>query len=156
LNNDEAGTGFTIRSDSDWLSIRLEEVFGFPDKTSFRGGYDARGILDLRRGIFSVRVEPFWLSTGEIWQFAEEPRQAYRDLAGQARFRSSEDQLALTLAFPPNPWGHWALEGTCWPEPDSITKLVFEMSADQSYLAETLAELDAIVAEYGDNRGRRQ
>jgi hypothetical protein len=72
-------------------------------------------------------------------------------LAGEARFRDSEGNLAFTLTFTSR--GHWVLEGVYQEDLMRKTRLQFEMESDQSYLAEPLTPLAQLVAKYGDDTG---
>lgn len=144
---------FTLRADEDWVRIGLEEVYHFPEHTSHFGGYDVRGVVAIACRAYHVRG-PLWFSTGEVWQFYIQLQKAYDELAGEARFRSSEGNLDFTLRFTSR--GHWTLEGVYQERLDISTRLLFEMESDQSYLVEPLAQLAQLVAMYGDNRGRRR
>jgi hypothetical protein len=141
---------FTLTTGSDSLQISLDEVYGFPDRTSHFGGYDARGTVTLHCGAYHVRGL-LWFSTGEVWQFYTELRKAYDDLKGEALFRSSEGNLNFTVSF--TRFGHWTLEGDYQEHLHLNSRLRFEMTSDQTYLVETLAQLSEFVAKYGDNRG---
>lgn len=138
---------------SDLLHLWLEEVYEFPERTSYFGGYDARGTVAIHCGPFRVH-DSLSFSTGEVWQFYTELLKAYNDLAGEARFRSSEGNLEFTLRFG---WGgHFLLKGTYQAVLDMGGRLQFDMGSDQSYLAKPLAQLAQFVAKYGDNRGLHQ
>ncbi len=155
MDDDEMMEGFTLRSVRDMVQVRLNKVHGFPDTTSHFGGYDAEGTVDIWCDPYHVRA-PFWFSTGRVWQFFQELQQAYTQLAGSARFHSTEDELDFTLTFPTAPLsarGFWVLEGAYRHDLRYRTQLLFEMSNDQSYLIDTLAQLSRFVARYGDNRG---
>lgn len=144
---------FTISTSEDRVRISLEEVYGFPDRTSHFGGYDVRGVVAIHCGIYHIRG-PLWFSTGEVWQFYTQVQRAYDELAGEARFCSSERNMDFTLRFTTH--GHWTLEGVYQEHLDIATRLLFEMESDQSYLVETLTQLRHLVAVYGDNRGLHQ
>jgi hypothetical protein len=141
---------FKISAGADWVRISFDEVYGFPNLTSNFGGYDVRGVVTIRCGAYHVRGA-LWFSTGEVWEFYSALKKAYDDLAGEARFGSSEGNLNFTIRFTPR--GHWTLEGNYQAEHHNPTKLFFELEGDQSYLNETLKQLADIVATYGDNRG---
>jgi hypothetical protein len=142
--------GFEIRTGEDFVHIWLEEVFGFPDKTSHFGGYEARGKVDIHCGRYRV-CGSLLFSTGEVWQFYTELLKVYNDLTGQAQFRSSEGNLELMIRFRAR--GHLNLEGTYQEHNMNKTRLLFEIESDQSYLTQPLTELAQFVAKYGDNRG---
>lgn len=143
--------GFEIRVGEDFIHLWLEEVYDFPNRTSHFGGYDTRGKVDIQCGSYRA-CGALWFSTGEVWRFASVLRQAYDELAGEARFRSSEGNLEFTVRLPGR--GHWTLEGTYQEYHHRGTQLLFEMAGDQTYLVQPLAQLDEFVAKYGDNRGQ--
>jgi hypothetical protein len=76
-------------------------------------------------------------------------RKAWEDLAGEARFRSTDGELDFTVRFA----GGWTLTGSYKASYYHATTLIFELEGDQSYLNETLKQLAHIVATHGDNRG---
>lgn len=146
----DAGTTvevFTLRASGGSVQICLDEVFGFPSRTSHFGGYDARGTVAIDCGAYHVRG-PLWFSTGEVWQFYTDLRTAYDALTGQVRFCSSEGNLNFTLRFTTR--GHWTLEGVYQEHLHLTTRLVFTLESDQSYLVHVLAQLAHFVATYGD------
>lgn len=66
--SEEAETvdGFAINADADFVHLWIDEVYDFPGRTSCFGGYDARGILEIRCGNYRVRGS-LWFSSGEVW-----------------------------------------------------------------------------------------
>ncbi len=150
LVGDETVDGFEIRVAGDFIRLWIEEMSGFPDHTSYLGGYDAHGVVDIKCGPYRVH-DSLWFSTGEVWQFYTELQKAYNDLAGQARFRSDEENLDFTLAFTGR--GHFVIAGVYRQYFSNNTLLQFEIESEQSYLIKPLAQLAAVVAKYGDNRG---
>ena len=142
----------TIKAGTDFVRLRIDRIYGFPDRTSHFGGYDCDGMLEIRCGHFHIWGDLVF-STGQVWQLYQELRKAYGALTGQARFASSEGNLNFTITFTSR--GHWVLEGTYREDTPSRNKLKFEMESDQSYLVETLAQLTLCQDKYGDNRGVR-
>ena len=142
--------GFAINADADFLHLWLDTVYSFPDGPSFFGGYDVDGSVNIKCGPYRAHG-PLLFSTGQVWQFYTELLNAYRDLAGQARFCSSESNLKFALTFTTR--GHWVLEGTYQENVIRESRLRFEIESDQSYLAEPLAQMAQFVAKYGDNTG---
>jgi hypothetical protein len=49
-------TGFEIKVDAEFIRIRLDKVWRFPRHTSYFGGYDADGQVDIKCGPYQVRV----------------------------------------------------------------------------------------------------
>jgi hypothetical protein len=143
---------FTVRTADGTLTIALEELYGFPDRTDHWGGYSARGALTIHIGPYHVERGVLWFSTGEVWDFYTQLQKAYDDLNGEAHFESSEGQLQFAV----RPRDAYLLAGKyqelAMPE-ETTTRLHFVARGDQSYLPETLVELSRFVATYGDNRG---
>jgi hypothetical protein len=140
---------FTLRAGEDTVQVSLDEVVGLPDHL-----YNARGTVAIDCGAYHVHG-PLRFSTGEVWQFYSQLRTAYEALTGQARFCSGpEGNLDFTLRFTSR--GHWTVNGL-YEElhaPHRSMRLEFALESDQSYLVDTLAQLAAFVARYGDSRGR--
>lgn len=141
---------FTLAGSTGSLALQIEEVYGFPDQTSSFGGYDTRSCLRLRSHGFSVD-SLVWLSTGEVFAFYQELQAAHAQLAGTARFSSSEENLSFALTYQVN--GQVSLTGEYWESTEEANRLRFEIASDQSYLHRTLAELAAWVDRYGDHAG---
>jgi hypothetical protein len=128
----------------------VDELYGFPDRTDYYGGYDTESNVEIKCGAYrAIGVIP--VSTGEIWQFFSELQNAYRTLHGEAHFHSYEGNLDFVLAF--GGQGHWTLEGTYQEHLHLPTQLRFQIEGDQSYLPTTLTQLAQFVAKYGDNFG---
>ncbi len=144
---------FTLAGSTGSLTVQIEEVYGFPDQTSPFGGYDTRSQLRLRSHGFSVD-SVLWLSTGEVFTFYQQLRAAQAQLAGVARFASSEDNLSFALAY--LPLGQVALTGEYREHTPEANRLTFEIASDQSYLHRSLSELAAWVSHYGDEAGTRR
>jgi hypothetical protein len=144
---------FTVRTAEGTLQVTVEEVYGFPDRTSHFGGYDVRGVVTIHLGPYHVDQGCLWFSTGEVWQFYTDLQKAYDDLTGSARFCSSDGQLQFALRLIR---GGGTLEGKYQekviPEAEA-TRLYFVARNDQTYLVDTLRELSAFVGTYGDLRG---
>lgn len=142
--------GFEIKVDSGTIRILVEEVYEYPGGASEFGGYDVRGAVEIRCGAYRA-YGYLGFSTGEVRQFYSDLLKAHRELAGQARFRSSEGNLELTITFEAR--GHCIIEGTYRERYPDKTQLQFEIKGDQSYLVKPLAQLAEFVARYGDNQG---
>ena len=144
---------FTLAGSTGSLTLQVEEVYGFPHQTSPFGGYDTRSRLQLRSHGFSVE-SVVWLSTGEVFSFYQQLRAAHAQLAGVARFASSEKNLCFTLTYLVN--GQVCLAGEYQESTEEVNRLRFEIASDQSYLHCALAELAAWAQHYGDEAGTRR
>ncbi len=116
-----------IRAGTDSIWLRMDRVYGFPDSTSFFGGYECDEMLEIRCGHFLV-YGALVFSTGQVWQLYTDLRKAYDALSGEARFVSSEGNLEFTIRFGSR--GYWGLLGTYREDEPSRNKLEFEMVAD--------------------------
>jgi len=143
---------FTLAGTTGSLTVQLEEVFGFPHQTSSFGGYDTRSRLRLRSHGFSVD-SVLWLSTGEVFTFYQQLRAAHAQLAGIARFASSEENLCFAVAY--LPLGQVALTGEYREHTPEANRLTFEIASDQSYLHRAVAELTQWAEQYGGMHGKR-
>jgi hypothetical protein len=144
---------FTLAGSTGFLTIELVELYGCPHQTSYFGGYDTRSRLRLRSHGFSVE-SLLWLSTGEVFTFYQQLRAAHAQLAGVARFASSEGNLTFALTYLVN--GQVRLAGEYGEFKEEANQLRFEIASDQSYLHQALAELAQWVEHYGDDAGTQR
>jgi hypothetical protein len=106
--------------DDNWLSVQVAVSVG-----AFSGRYQASFI------------------TVELIRFKSELETLYRTLKGVAQFSAMEEQLALTMTS--TGLGQIQLEGAAQDVSGTGNRLEFAFDLDQSYLAQTLAQLDAVV-----------
>ncbi|MDN3725066.1 hypothetical protein QRD02_11780 [Aequorivita sp. SDUM287046] len=142
---------FTLRcNNNDFISIELTDVFGFPKETSHWGGYDAKGIIQMKAGGYSVKSD-FYLSTGNIYNFFRQFEKAHKQLEGDAVFETYEKNLTIKMSF--SKTGKVEIDGKFQQYHHLNNKLIFELFTDQSYLAATISELSKIVNQYGNSNG---
>lgn len=101
--------------------------------------------------VIEVRCDG-WMGTfngsfmkGELSRFAEQLRVLRRDLSGSAQLQPLEPYISLTLTGDGK--GHVTVEGTARNHFESGTKLSFEFTIDQTYLAaivDSLTKADPI------------
>ncbi|MBD5632176.1 MAG: hypothetical protein HDP34_02980 [Clostridia bacterium] len=122
--------------------IRLEitEVYGFPNETSFRGGYDVKCSLEIACGIYSTKTDCYYSSTGAICEFYNQLKQCYDTLNGKAHYEvyCAENDLIFEVLFDS---GKAQVKGKYQDEPMTKNVLHFEFLCDQSYFNETLTDL---------------
>ena len=141
-----------------YVQIKLTEVYGFPANTSFMGGYDAKGIVEIKSSNYSVCGE-LWFSTGEIYKFYTILNECYQKLNGKVELLTTEANLNMAVNF--EKMGHVRVCGQYKERHDEDNKLIFEIFSDQSYIKETLISLNNFVKKYGglqgvkDNLGNR-
>ncbi|WP_375415702.1 hypothetical protein [uncultured Hymenobacter sp.] len=145
-------SSFSIKGSSGFIKISIEKVHGFPEETSYFGGYDTTSKLKLKSTSFSVN-SVLWLSTGNIYTFYKELESAQCALSGIAKFSSSEGNLDFAVSY--NELGHVSITGEFRDNCQERNILQFEILSDQSYLERSLVKLKRIVEQYGDNTGKR-
>ncbi|WP_438491564.1 WapI family immunity protein [Paenibacillus sp. IHBB 3054] len=133
-----------------FVQITIEEAFDFPNMTSHFGGYDVRGIVEIKSGNYYVKGQ-LWFSTGEVYQFYDQLIRCMADLDGVAALINSEVNLKLEVKF--NKRGQVIIEGYFKEFAHEGNELIFEIESDQSFFVETLDGLKQIVNHYGDMKG---
>ncbi len=140
--------GFTIKGENgNYLRIKILEVFNFPASTSHWGGYEIRALIQVKSGNFTVS-ESFYSTSGEIYRFWEAVKATNSSLSGKANYNNFEQNLSFSLIY--DKIGHVEVTGSF---SDYSNELHFEFITDQSFIQNTLLELDLIVEKYGDMKG---
>lgn len=141
---------FNIIGKKGYVLIKFLEVYGFPDSTSFAGGYDVKGSIEIKSGGYSACGE-LWFSTGEIYNFFSGLIKCHKELNGRVEFLTTETNLKMSVDF--DKLGHVIISGEYVERYDEYNKLTFEIFSDQSYLQETISDLNVIVKKYGGLKG---
>jgi len=142
---------FFLGGKQGFIRIELNEVIGYPNETSFLGGYDVRGKIEIKSGNYYVKDAELWFSTGQIYEFYEQLFKCYKELKGKVNFHNSESELKLVLEF--TDLGQFTILGSFQEYPSEENFLQFEFESEQSYLTSTLTELKAIIDYYGGYQG---
>ena len=134
------------------IKLEISEVFGFPDETSFRGGYDIRCNLEINAGIYTCRTEQYFSTTSAIYNFYVALQNCYDKLNGKAIYSvyCPENDLIFEAAFKQ---GQVKIEGTYRHDPSVKDVLTFEFNSDQSYFKEVLSDLKKVYLTFGGNKG---
>ena len=109
--------------DDNWLAVKVSLSVG-----AFRGSFQASFL------------------TEEIVLFREGVAALYETLTGIARFIAMENQLFLELSG--NGRGNIAIKGEARDQCGVGNRLEFELNIDQTQLAETMKELDAVIERF--------
>ncbi len=108
------------------------------------GGYNwVKAHVSVFVGGFSGNIEANFL-TSDFVRFRDGLRILHNDLKGNAVFETLEGQLNLKLSV--DKLGHVTVDGEAVDIAGVGNKLIFQMNFDQSYLSQTLQELDAVIA----------
>lgn len=146
---------FTIGSPAgEYIKLEILEVYGFPDRTSFHGGYDILCRLEIRSGVYGAVTNGYYSCTGAIYKFYTALEKCHAALCGKCGYSvpfAAENELDFTAEFD---GGAVTIRGEYIDDPHVENALKFEFPTDQSYLSSTLAELKAIVNMFGDNKGK--
>ena len=143
---------FTISGEGDLIKFTFEEVYGFPDSTSFKGGYDVLAKVEIRSGNFQV-TSLLYTSTGEIYQLYRHFKNCSQNLFGKAYFKTHEGNLNFFVEY--DNIGHVLVKGTFSGQSGRENEFKFEFISDQSFIQSAIKELELIVGEYGDMTGKK-
>jgi hypothetical protein len=141
---------FILKADNGHFSLKIVEVLGFPKTTSPWGGYDTKSTVEIISSNYSVRGD-LYISTGELFNFAEQLSICYETLQGNATLSSYEGNLKMDVLF--DGLGHVIAKGSYKERLHEDNELVFELTSDQTYIFQAVAGLNDIVSVYGDNSG---
>ena len=144
---------FEIKGSSgERIKLEITEVFGFPDETSFRGGYDVKCNLEMNFGPYSMNTDGYYSSTGALFNFYTELLKCYNDLKGSAAYRPDfpENNFDLSIEFDEHGVN---ISGRYQDDPAVNNILSFEFNSDQSYFKEVVGDLKKVVLQFGDNQG---
>lgn len=141
---------FTIKGTTDFITITFDEVYDFPDKTCYWGGYDTRVKIEIKSGNFVVHSS-LYSSTGEIYEFYAKLKECNDKLIGTAVYKTYEHNLDLTISY--DKTGHVNINGKYSDQNQYNNILQFEFTSDQTFIQSTIKELELIVDKYGDMHG---
>lgn len=134
------------------ISLQLNEVLGFPDATSYEGGYDIICTLKIDVGCYHARCERYYSATGALYKFANKLKECYINLTGQAEYcLLLENDLVFTVTM--TSFGHAVVTGTFQERPDKDSILRFEMETDQSCFLPVIEAINDLKKTYGGMQG---
>ena len=143
-------SSFEIRGEDGFIRISIKDVLGFPERTTYSGGYETESTIELKCQTITANGT-LWISTGEIYTLFKSLEKCQKSLSENLEFETDEHDLKLQILYEIG--GKTRILGEYRPRPDLLTILNFEIPGDQSYLNQTLTELKKIVNKYGDNQG---
>jgi len=144
---------FLIGGKQGYIRIEIIEVIGFPNVTSYLGGYEVKGKIDIKSGNYFVQDAELWFSTGQIYTFFIQLQKCFKQLNGSVTFTDSSSNMEFEIHF--NRLGQITIEGYFQEFLSKENKLHFEFESEQSYLLSSFDELRMIVAHYGGLEGKR-
>ena len=135
---------------SDYISLSIEDLLGFPATTSWAGGYDGKGTLKIVSENYRYQG-PLYFTTGELYGFYIELQKCYQTLKGSAILRNYESAFYMELTM--DKLGKVACRGWSKEMPSRSNRLEFEIDTDQTFIKQTIDDLEAVVKCFGDMRG---
>ncbi|SMC35962.1 hypothetical protein SAMN02745168_0448 [Papillibacter cinnamivorans DSM 12816] len=142
---------FKLEGNDCYIELTIEEVWGYPNETSYGGGYGAKGQLTIKAGEYSVDNATHYFTTGELYRFMQELQQCYNKLEGEIYLDNTEHELDLKCTF--NRKGHVVINGRFQSRPDIQTFLIFELRTDQTQIPAAIFALKRVAEIFGDDKG---
>lgn len=140
---------------SEKILFTLNDAPGFPDTTSYEGGYDIICTLQIDIGCYHVKCNRLFSATGALYRFSDSLKKCYETLRGTAEYRLFlENDLVFTVSMTAN--GHASVKGTYQERPDQATVLAFEMETDQTCFLPVIQGIDGLKHTYGDMQGIKE
>ena len=72
--------------DGEKIALKLKEVIGFPDSTSYEGGYDIICSLEIDVGCYKAKFDRYYSATGALYSFSNQLKECYERLEGEAKY----------------------------------------------------------------------
>ena len=147
---------FEIGSGQECVKMEIVEAFGFPNTTSFRGGYDVRCKLEIRTGVYTCYTENYYTATSALYDFYIALQDCHDKLSGKATYSVyyPENDLVLEVEFTQK--GAVYVNGKYHENPTINDILYFELVTDQSYFKDVLSDLKKIILTFGDKKGLKK
>lgn len=150
--NDLPIRAFLISGYSESIELTINKVYGFPNETSYGGGYGAKGTIEIHSGNYQVKGNHYF-TTGELFEFNQELKKCYKEICGKAELKNTERELELIVSVDFK--GHVVLEGNFQERADINNILSFEIECDQSCLLPAIKDLENIEMIFGGMEGKR-
>ena len=141
---------FAINSNHQFIKFTFQEVYGFPEKTCFKGGYAVRALVEIKSANFQVQSVLF-TSTGELYQFYLQLKKCNQDMLGKACYITYEENLRFYVEYAG--FGHTIIKGIFTGQSNGENEFKFEFHSDQSFVAIAIQELESIFRDYGSMKG---
>ena len=146
---------FCLNGYDEKIELTITEVFDFPDRTCYEGGYDTKGILDIEIGCYKVYCTEFYFATGVLFRFLEGLEVCYKTLNGKAEYKHYlEHCLEFTLEMTHS--GHACITGRFCENPALDNELIFEMETDQTCIKPVIDDIKNIMSLFGGYAGTKK
>lgn len=136
----------------EYIALTLTEALGFPDTTSYEGGYDLICTLNIKMGSYRVECERYFSATGALYRFLDELERCYESLEGTAKYSLMlENDLVFEVVMTRG--GHATVNGAFQERPDINNVFSFEMETDQSCFISVIESIKKVRRKYGGTMG---
>lgn len=134
------------------ISLIINEVLGFPDSTSYEGGFDIICTLEIHSGNYHVVGKPYYSATGTLYRFSKELEKCYEKLAGVANYEMFLEK-DLTFMVQMISRGHALVKGVYQECPGIQNILQFEFETDQTSFLSVIKSIKQIENILGNGEG---
>ena len=136
------------------IVIEPVKVLGYPDSTSYEGGYDLICKLTIDVGCYHIYFDRLFSATGALFKFVDQLQSCYDRLDGEAEYGLIlERNLSFTVKMKKN--GHAIVTGVFQERQDIGNRLEFVMETDQTCLLPVMQEINSLRETYGGMQGVR-
>ncbi|MDO5293376.1 MAG: hypothetical protein Q4F05_11560 [bacterium] len=137
----------------DKVVLTIDRILGYPESTSYEGGYDVVGRVEIQAGNYYVTSEKYIFATGTLYRFVKELQRCYKTLNGVATYQMLlENELIFRIEM--GTGGHATIIGTYQERPDVENILNFEMQTDQTYFNSVIQDIEKLKKIFGDFEGK--
>jgi hypothetical protein len=141
---------FGLNGYNEYIHLSIDEVFGYPNETSYGGGYGAKGTIEISVGGYNVN-SCHYFTTGELYSFKESLNNCYNSILGEALLENTEHELQLSVSF--NKLGKVKVTGVFQERPERENRLFFELNCDQTCILPVIRELESVEKIFGGLKG---
>ena len=139
-------------NNGDRIKLELNEVIGFPEATSYEGGYGIICTLIIDAGIYHVKYDNYYTATGALYRFCDELKDCYNSLEGVAKYALMlENDLMFEVDM--TSYGRAVITGTYQAVCDRENILHFEIDTDQTCIKNVIEDIEKIKDAYGGMQG---
>ncbi|MEQ2609901.1 WapI family immunity protein [Eubacterium ventriosum] len=132
------------------ITLNLIEVLGYPDTTSYEGGYDIICTLEIKCGCYTVNCDRYFAASGALYRFQKELIKCYEMLKGNAKYTLFlENDLFFEVFMESG--GKANIKGNYQECPDKDNKLLFEIETDQTCLKPVIMGIDRLKRKLNDD-----
>jgi hypothetical protein len=137
----------------DKIEMIIDELFGFPERTCYAGGYEFKGTLIIHAGCYHARSGNYYSTTGELHGLCTSLLSCYNSLAGSVKYPRMSYEKNLEFELKMTKLGHATIEGEFREYPHLLNTLVFQIETDQTCIQSAINDLTQIERLFGDNMG---